>query len=169
MELKCPNCRISISQGDIYCSKCGIRLQTDNDDSLSGDSFNSDILNLLDALHGFRTWMDQRKKTNIRFMKVYKKRLDELGIVIKQFKLKYHHSEKGRMEPFELVQEIFTCFRRPVRFMETELRPSVGMGVWQERWMMITTVEDYLAECCRESDRLFDELNKNLPFLRKVK
>ena len=128
MELKCPNCRIPICQGDIYCSKCGTRLQTDNDDHLADDSFNSDILDLLDALNGFRMWIDQRKKTNVRFMKAYKKRLDELDPIIKQFKLKYRHSDSGRMEHFELVQEIFSCYSRPVRFMETRLFENVLPG-----------------------------------------
>jgi hypothetical protein len=53
--------------------------------------------------------------------------------------------------------------------METKLRPSVGMGVWQERWMMTTAVEDYLKECCREADRLFDELMNKSPFLGQAK
>ncbi|MBW2408221.1 MAG: hypothetical protein JRF72_00380 [Deltaproteobacteria bacterium] len=52
--------------------------------------------------------------------------------------------------------------------METKLRPSVGMGVWQERWMMKTAVEDYLKTCCREADRLSEKLNNNLHFSGKA-
>ena len=101
-------------------------------------------------------------------MEDYKKRLDDIGPFINQFKQQYSHIESGRLEQFELVQEIFTCYGRPVRFMETKLRPSVGMGVWQERWMMTTAVEDYLKVCCREADRLFDELMNKLPFQGKA-
>jgi hypothetical protein len=120
-------------------------------------------------LNDFRAWLDQRKKTDVRFMKAYKKRLDDIGAVFKQFKQKYGNSEGGRLKQFELVQKIFTCFSRPVRFMETKIRPSVGMGVWQERWMMETAVEDYLKECCQEADRLFDESVNKLPFVGKAK
>lgn len=168
MESKCPNCGILTNQGDIYCSKCGTRIKPDKADPSSG-SFNSDILDLVDALKGFRIWIDQRKKTNVRFMKAYKKRLDELSPVFEQFKHKYGRNERDRLEQFELVQEIFTCYRRPARFMETKLRPSVGMGVWQERWMMTSAVEDYLKTCCREADRLFYELKHKAPFSGKAK
>ena len=102
-------------------------------------------------------------------MEAYKKRLGDIDPVIKKFKHKYGNSEGDRLKQFELVQEIFTCFNRPVKFMDTKLRPSVGMGVWQERWMMTAAVEDYLKACCREADHLFDELIKKLPFLRKIK
>jgi hypothetical protein len=169
LELKCPNCGIPHRQEDIFCRKCGKRLRPDNDDPLPADSFRPDALDLLETLNDFRAWIEQRKKTNARFMKAYKKRLDDIGPVIKQFKHKYGNSEGGRLKQFELVQEIFTCFSRPVRFMETKLRPSVGMGVWQERWMMTTAVEDYLKECCREADHLFDELMNKLPLPGKAK
>ena len=102
-------------------------------------------------------------------MKTYKKRLEELGPVIKEFKNKYGHSDGSRLNQFELVQEIFTCYRRPVRFMETKLRPSVGIGIWQARWMMTAAVEDYMKACCREADRLSDDLMNKLPFAGKAK
>ena len=169
MELKCPKCGIPISQGDIYCSKCGTRIRPGIGEPPRDDSFSLGVRLLLKMLTEFRAWIDQRKKTNIRFMKAYKKRLDELGPAIEEFRRKYGHSESGRLEQFELVQEIFICYRRPVRFMETKLRPSVGMGVWQERWMMTSAVEDYLKACCREADRLSDELMNKLPFPGKAK
>jgi hypothetical protein len=169
VELKCPKCGIHHSQEDIFCSKCGTRLRTSNDEPLPDDSFRPDALDLLETLNDFRAWIDQRKKTNVRFMKAYKKRLDDINPVIRQFKLKYGTSEEDLLKQIDLIHKIFTCFRRPVRFMETKLRPSVGMGVWQERWMMITMVEDYLAECCREADRLLDKLKKNLLFIGKDK
>lgn len=169
MELKCARCGNHYSQEDVFCSKCGTRLKPDNDDLLPDDSFKPDASDLLETLNDFRAWIDQRKKTNVRFMKAYKERLDDIGPAIDQFKHKYGNSEGGRLKQLELVQEIFTCFSRPVRFMETKLRPSVGMGVWQERWMMATAVEDYLKECCREADHLFDELMRKLPFLGQIK
>ena len=160
MELKCPKCGIHHGQEDVFCSKCGTRLRTSVDESLSDDSFRPDALDLLETLNDFRAWIDQRKKTNVRFMKAYKKRLDDIDSVIRQFKQKYGNNEEDLLKQIELIHEIFTCFRRPVRYMETKLRPSVGMGVWQERWMIKTAVEDYLAECCREADRLLDELKE---------
>jgi hypothetical protein len=36
------------------------------------------------------------------------------------------------------------------------------MGVWQERWMMIKAVDDYLKQCCQEADRHINELKQNL-------
>ena len=169
MELKCPECGIHHRQEDVFCSKCGTRFGPDDPDSSPDDSFRPDALNLLETLIDFRAWIDQKKKTNARFMKTYKKRIDDIGPDIEQFKHKYGNSEGGQLRQFELVQEIFNCFSRPVRFMETKLRPSVGMGVWQERWMMTTAVEDYLKECCLEADRLFDELMHILPFPGKGK
>ena len=169
MELQCPKCGMHHRLEDVFCRKCGTRLRPDNDAPLPEDSFKPDAMGLLETLNDFRVWIDQRKKTNVRFMEAYKKRLDDIGPAIKQFKHKYGNSEGDRLKQFELVQEIFTCFNRPVRFMDTKLRPSVGMGVWQERWMVTAAVEDYLKECCREADRLFDELMKKLPFPCKVK
>ena len=169
MELKCPNCGVHHRHEDVFCSKCGTRLGPDNANLSLDDSFKSDALDLLETLNDFRAWIDQRKKTNARFMKAYKKRLDDISPAIKQFKNKYGNSDGGRLKQFELVQEIFTCFSRPVSFMDTKIRPSVGIGVWQERWMMTTAVEDYLKECCQEADRLFDELMKKLPFPGKGK
>jgi hypothetical protein len=164
VELKCPKCGIHHPREDVFCSKCGTRLGPDDTDPAPDHLFQTDALNLLAALSDFRAWIDQRKKTNARFMKAYKKRIDDIGPGIEQFKHKYGNGESGRSRQFELVQEIFTCFNHPVRFMETKLRPSVGMGVWQERWMMTAAIEDYLKECCREADRLLDELENKLRF-----
>ena len=125
MELQCPKCGIHHSREDVFCSKCGTRLRPDNDDVLADDSFRPDALDLLETLNDFRAWIDQRKKTNVRFMEAYKKRLDEIGPAIKQFKHKYGNSEGKRLKQFELVAEIFACFNRPVRFMDTKLRPSL--------------------------------------------
>ena len=169
MELKCPKCGICHPQADVFCSKCGTRLNLGSDKPSADDSFGPDALELLAKLTDFRSWIDQRRKTNVRFMKAYKNRIDDIDPAIKQFKDKYGNSEGNQLTQLELVQEIFACFCRPVRFMETKIRPSVGIGVWQERWMMTTAVEDYLKECCQEADRLFDELMNKLPFPGKTK
>ena len=109
MELKCPKCGIHHRREDLFCSKCGTRLGPDDTNPLPDDSFLTDALNLLGALSDFRAWIDQRKKTNARFMKAYKKRIDDIGPGIEQFKRKYGNSESGRLRQFELVQDIFAC------------------------------------------------------------
>ena len=163
MEMKCPKCGIPHSQEDIFCSKCGSQVRPSDSNQIPDVSFRTDALELLETLNEFRLWIDQREKNNVRFMKIYKQRIeDEIGPSIRQFKKKYGNIEGRQVKPFELIQEIFTCFRRPVRYMETKLRPSVGMGVWQERWMMTKAVEDYLKACCQEADRHINELKQNL-------
>ena len=163
MELKCPKCGIPISKADTFCSKCGMRIRTNNGDQARDDSFSSDALALLKMLNEFRAWIDQRKKMNIRFMKAYKQRLvDDMGLSIRQFKEKYGDTEEGQSKQFELILETFASFKRPIAFMETKLRPSVGIGVWQERWMMAKTVEDYLKACCQDADRHINELKQTL-------
>ena len=159
MELKCPKCGIPHSQEDIFCSKCGSRVRPSDGDQIPDVSFRTDALELLETLNEFRLWIGQTKKNNVRFMKIYKQRIeDEIGPSIRQFKEKYGNIEGRQAKLLELIQEIFICFHRPVRFMETKLRPSVGMGVWQERWMMAKAVEDYVRACCQEADRHLSEL-----------
>jgi len=77
MELKCPKCGIHHRQEDVFCSKCGTRLRPDNDDLLPDDSLRKDALDLSRALNDFRNWIDRRKKTDVRFMKAYKQRLED--------------------------------------------------------------------------------------------
>lgn len=163
MELKCPKCANSIRKADIFCSTCGMRIRTKNGEQAPDDSFRTDALALLKMLNEFRAWIDQRKKTNIRFMKAYKQRLiDEMGRSIRRFKEKYGDTEAAQSQQFELILETFACFKRPIAFMETKLRPSIGIGVWQERWMMAKAVEDYLKACCQEADRHINELKQTL-------
>ena len=163
MELKCTKCSIPISNTDIFCSNCGIRIRTDIDGQAGEDLFYSDALALLKMFNEFRSWIDQRKNTNIRFMKAYKRRLvDEIGPSIRQFREKYGDTEGGRSQQFELILETFASFERPTTLMETKLRPSVSIGVWQERWMMTKAVEDYLTACCQEADRHINELKRTL-------
>lgn len=163
MESNCPQCGVSIEQADVFCRRCGTSLSATSGGEASKDSFQTDLLALLKRFSEFRRWIDQRKKTNIRFMRAYKiKLVDEIGLSFRQFKDRYHDIEGEKSKRYEFVLEIFTCFNRPITFMETTLRPSVSIGIWQERWMMTKTVEDYLKQCCQEADHLVDELARRL-------
>jgi hypothetical protein len=163
LELKCPNCGIPHRQEDIFCSKCGVRIRPTKGDPEPDESFRKDLPAILKTLNQFRAWIDQSKKINVRFMKAYKQRIEEeIGPSIRQFEEKYRNSEEGRSKPFELILEAFACLSRPISLMQTKLRPSVGMGVWQERWMLTKAVEDYLKTCCQEADRYLNELKQTL-------
>lgn len=125
--------------------------------------FHKTVAELLDTLTEFRSWIDRQKKINVSFMKAYKKRLEkETGPAIKQFKEKYKNREEGQSPSFQLIMKSFACFKRPITFMQTQLRPSVGMGIFLERWMLTKAVEDYLKECCQEADRCLEELTKKM-------
>lgn len=94
-------------------------------------------------------------------MKAYKQKMqDEIAPAISKFRKKYDINEEKQSKQFVLILEVFACFERPISFMETKLRASVGMGIWQERWMMAKAVDDYLIDCCREADRQLSELVK---------
>jgi len=161
LELKCPKCGILIGQNDLFCSQCGTRLGLINGEQPGDASFSIDVQTVLKTLIEFRAWIGQRKKTNVRFMKAYKQKIqDEIAPAISKFIKKYDISEEKQSKQFVLTLEVFACFERPMSFMDTKLRPSVGMGIWQERWMMAKAVDDYLIDCCREADRQLCELVK---------
>jgi len=125
--------------------------------------FITDVADLLNQLIEFRSWMDQRKKINVAFMKAYKTRLEkEIDPCLK--KLAETHGDKvmARSQTFQLIMESIACLKRPVKFMETKLRPSVGMGVFLERWMLAQAVAEYLRECCADADRYLDQLIKKI-------
>jgi len=116
---------------------------------------------LLKTLREFREWVDQNQKKNVRFMKAYKEKIQrELGPILREFDEKYGKRREGESPLFRLILEVFSTLRRPINLIETELRPSVGMGVFLERWMMRSAAESYLKECCEEADRLLGELTK---------
>ncbi|MHC4457594.1 MAG: hypothetical protein ACYS0I_10980 [Planctomycetota bacterium] len=121
--------------------------------------FKTAVAELLDTLIQFRSWIDRQKKINVSFMKSYKKHLEkDIGPTIKQFEEKYQYREEGQSPSFQLIMKSFACFKRPITFMQTQLRPSVGMGIFLERWMLTRAVQDYLKECCQEADSYLDEL-----------
>ncbi len=85
-----------------------------------------------------------------------------MGPSVDEFRERYENRKEGKSPLFRLLLEIFTVLSRPIKFMETDLRPSVGMGVLLERWMMTSAVEDYLRECCQEVDRHLRELEREI-------
>lgn len=122
-----------------------------------------EAMGLVKTLREFREWVDQNQKKNVRFMKAYKERIQrELGPILREFDEKYGKRGEGESRLFRLILEVFSTLRRPVSLIETQLRPSVGMGVFLERWMMRSAVESYLKECCEETDRLLGELTKEI-------
>jgi hypothetical protein len=96
-------------------------------------------------------------------MKTYKQTVEEsLGPAVRKFVEKYASSEEAESRLLSRVHEAFSALHRPIAFMETELRPSVGMGVFVERWMMRDVVERYLMDCCEEADRHLEALEQTM-------
>ena len=117
----------------------------------------------LEALKEFRAWIDQQRRKNIRFMKAYKERMeDNLAPAMRKLAKTYGHPEESHSPFLVLANDAFSALNRPIAFMETELRPSVGMGVFLERWMMKDVVERCLKECCEEADRHLDMLEERI-------
>jgi len=122
-----------------------------------------EVMALLKTLKEFRAWIDQKKRKNVRFMRVYKQRIErEIGPSIREFDERYREKQEEQSPLFRHIMEAFSAFSRPINLMETELRPSVGMGVFLERWMVTKAAEDYLKECCQEVDRHLEELTKEI-------
>ncbi|UCD70912.1 MAG: hypothetical protein JSW70_07885 [Syntrophobacterales bacterium] len=125
---------------------------------------------LLKTMKEFRAWIDERKRKNVRFMRAYKERIErEIRPSIREFDEKYREKEEGQSPLFRLMMEAFSWLSRPIGLMETELRPSVGMGVFLERWMVTKAAEDYLKECCQEADHNLDELMKEIELASGLK
>jgi len=117
----------------------------------------------LESLKEFRAWIGQQKRKNIRFMKGYKERMEgNLAPVMRKLAEKYGSPEGPQLPLLSLVNNVFLALNRPIAFMETELRPSVGMGVFLERWMMRDVVERCLKECCEEADRHLGALEERI-------
>ena len=161
LELNCPGCGIVCDPGDHFCRKCGARLRPGADSQLT--PFEMEIRALLEMLREFRAWIDENRKKNVRFMKAYKERMEnEIAPSVRAFDAKYRDRAEGQSPLFTLITEAFSVLRRPISHMETKLRPSVGMGVFLERWMMGNVVERYLRECCQEVDGNFEALTERL-------
>lgn len=126
-------------------------------------TFEMEVMALLKMLKEFRAWIDKQKRKNVRFMRAYKDRIEkEIGLSIREFDEKYREREEGQSPLFSFMMEAFSWLSRPITLMETELRPSVGMGVFLERWMVTEAVKRYLKECCQEADHHLDELTKKI-------
>lgn len=163
MELKCPKCGFSFSQGDLFCRKCGTRVDSSSGVGDQVSPFQAEATALLKTLREFRGWIDQSRKKNVRFMRAYREKIErEIDPRIREFREKYANREEGESPLFHLIVEAFSVLSRPITFMETGLRPSVGMGVFLERWMMRSAVESYLKECCQEVDHHLEELTKKI-------
>lgn len=163
MKLKCPECGNAYGPRDLFCRKCGIRLKISPEDKDQSSPFLKEVINIFTTLKEFRSWIDQRNKKNIRFMRDYKERIvEEIGPSIREFSEKHKDREEGQSPLFGHITEIFSLLSRPITLMETKLRPSVGMGVFLERWMMTKAAESYLKECCQEADHRLDELMKRI-------
>ena len=161
--MKCPECGNAYGLRDLFCRKCGIRLKISPEDKDQSTPFLKEVIALLRVLKEFRSWIDLKDKKNTRFMRGYKERIvEEIGPTIREFGEKYKDREEGRSPLFGLTLDIFSWFSRPISLMETKLRPSVGMGIFLERWMMTKAAESYLKECCQEADHRLDELKKRI-------
>lgn len=162
MKLKCPKCGISYIQEDQFCRKCGVRIKNGPQVWEQNTPFEIEVMTLIKDLKEFRSWMDQ-SKINVHFMRAYKEKIDkEIGPHIITFTEKYKDKDEGRSTLFSLIMETFSWLNRPITFMETELRPSIGMGGFLERWMMTSAVESYLKECCQNVDHHLDELQREI-------
>ena len=162
VEGKCAKCGISLNEGDLFCRKCGTMVEAGQGARYENSPFEKDLMELLKTLREFRMWIDQSKKKNVRFMRAYKERIKkQIGPSIRAFDEKYREREEGRSPQYGHIMEIFSWLSRPITYMETELRPSVGMGVFLERWMLTKAAESYLRECCQEADLHMDQLIKS--------
>lgn len=127
------------------------------------DPFESKTLELTAVFGEFRRWIDQQPGRNVRFMQAYKKKFEEeIAPALQEFEREFGDREEGLSDLFQLVSGISSSLRNPMRFMSTRLRPSVGMGVFLERWMSTETVKKYLETCCREVDSSLLELQEKL-------
>lgn len=163
VEMNCSRCGTPYEQGDLFCRKCGARVISTPQVPGQVTPFEMELKALLKTIKEFRAWIDQKKRKNVRFMRAYKERIEgEIRPSINEFDEKYRETEEGQSPLFHLIMESFSWLSRPIGLMETELRPSVGMGVFLERWMVTKAAEDYLKECCQEADQRIDELTKEI-------
>lgn len=163
VEMKCQQCGTPYEQGDRFCRKCGARVISTPQVLGQVTPFEMELKALLKTIKEFRAWIDQKKRKNVRFMRAYKERIEgEIRPSINEFDEKYRETEEGQSPLFRLIMESFSWLSRPISLMETELRPSVGMGVFLERWMVTKAAEDYLKECCQEADQRIDELTREI-------
>ena len=164
---KCPKCRTSYEQGDLFCKRCGTPLRNSLEHKKQLSQFEIDVVILFQAFNEFRNWIDNNEKKNISFMNSYKKKMDsEISALIKKFDGNYGGVEEKFSPFFNLITETFSALNRPIAFMETRLRPSIGMGVFLERWMLSKVVESYLKECCKDADYYLDMLKEKIKHMQ---
>jgi len=167
---KCPKCETPYEKGDLFCKKCGTRLRNSLDHKKQLSQFEIDVVALFQALYEFRNWIDNNEKKNISFMNSYKKKMNsEISALIKKFDETYRQTEERFSPCLNLIIKTFSSLKRPIAFMETRLRPSIGMGVFLERWMLTNAVESYLKECCKDADYYLDMLKKKIEYIQREK
>ena len=165
---KCPKCNTFYEQGDFFCKKCGTRLRNSLEHKKQLGKFEIDVVVLFQAFNEFRNWIDNNEKKNISFMNSYKKKMNsEISALIKKFDGNYGETEKKFSPFFNLITETFSALNRPIAFMETRLRPSIGMGVFLERWMLLKAVDTYLKECCKDADYYLDMLKEKIKYIQR--
>ena len=86
----------------------------------------------------------------------------DIGPFLQRLQDKYPNKEAAKSLLMNHIAEAVSALNRPIPFMETELRPSVGMGIFLERWMMTGVVDRYLGECCQEVDSHLEALAEKL-------
>ena len=164
---KCPKCETPYEKGDCFCKKCGTPLRNSLENKKHWDQFEKDAVVLFQTLNEFRRWIDSSKKKNITFMNIYKEKMNgEISGLIKKFDGNYGKVEEKFSPFFNLITETFSALNRPIAFMETRLRPSIGMAVFLERWMLAKAVESYLKECCVDADYYLDKLKENIEHMQ---
>lgn len=161
LPASCHFCGSPSAPGDVFCRQCGTALQSRRPFPSSDRPFHGDIKALFIKLKDFRLWIDKTKKKNIRFMEAYKVSLEkEINPRIRALSSKHGIDPDDHSDPINLMRETALTLAGPIRFMETKLRPSVGMGVFLERWMMASALETYLKECCHKADGLLDQVDQ---------
>jgi len=159
LPASCHFCGSPRAPGDFFCRHCGQALQSRPPVPSSHGRFDEEIEALFIQLKDFRLWIDKTKKKNVRFMEAYKISLEkEINPQISALCSKHATDPDDHSNPINLMRETALTLTGPIHFMETKLRPSVGMGIFLERWMMTSALETYLKECCRKADGLLDQL-----------
>jgi hypothetical protein len=113
VKLKCPECGNAYGPRDLFCRKCGIRLKISPEDKDQSSPFLKEVINIFTTLKEFRSWIDQRNKKNIRFMRDYKERIvEEIGPSIREFSEKHKDREEGQSPLFGHITEILGVLSR---------------------------------------------------------
>ena len=123
------------------------------------DRLKQAVVDFLAQIKEFRLWIEGQKKISVRVMQAYKTTVAD-KIDPQLAALRSELKTPSNLE--RILGEIESAVHRPLHLMETKLRPSVGMGVFLERWMRSQTVDNCLKESCAAIDRYVLELSRLL-------